>query len=79
MGYDYTAYMEYIDFDFRCSKKAVKLKHSLTPLFEFRGEHDTQLGNAHTQQSFVYHQQVISLVRVCVIAASVHLTIHMSF
>ena len=85
MGYDYTAYMDYIDFDFRCSRKAVKLNNSLTPppppppYFNFQWEHDTRLGNAQTEQSFVYHQQVISLVRVCVIAPSVHLTIHMSF
>ena len=77
MGYDYTAYMDYIDFDFRCSRKAIKLNHSLTPYLNFRGEHDTQLGNAHTEQSFVYHQQVISLVRVCVIAPSVHSSFYM--
>ena len=78
MGYDYMAYMDNMDFDFRCSSKVFKLTH-LPPYLNFWGEHDTQLGNAHIVQSFIYHQQVISLVRVCVIAPSVHLTIHMSF
>ena len=71
--------MDYMELDFRCSRKAVKFYHS-HPYFNVRWEHDTQLGNAHTEQSFVYHQQVKSLLRVGVIVApSAHLAIHMSF
>ena len=54
-------------------ERSLNLITHLPRYFNFRGENDTQLGNAHTEQSFVYHQQVISLVRVA--APSVHLTI----
>ena len=29
-SYDYVAYMDYMDLDVRCPRKAIKLNHSLT-------------------------------------------------
>ena len=30
IGHDYTAYMDYMDLDMSCPRKAIKLNHSLT-------------------------------------------------
>ena len=35
IGYDYTAYMDYMDLVVRCPRKAVKLNHSLTSIRPF--------------------------------------------
>ena len=65
--------MDYMDLDFRWPWKVFNLITHLPRYFILGGENDTQLGNADTEQSFVYHQQVISLVGVA--APFVHLTI----